>query len=36
MPKHKVDLVERIHLAWKEFSIETLEVLIAIACLIIC
>jgi hypothetical protein len=28
-PKHKVDLVARIHLAWKEFSIETLEVLIA-------
>jgi hypothetical protein len=28
MPKHKVDLVARIHLAWEEFSKETLEVLI--------
>jgi hypothetical protein len=28
-PKYKVDLVARIHLAWKEFSTKTLEVLIA-------
>jgi hypothetical protein len=29
MPKHIVGLVARIHLAWEEFSIETLKVLIA-------
>ena len=27
-PKHKVDLVARIHLAWKEFSTKTLKVFI--------
>jgi hypothetical protein len=29
MPKYKVNLVARIHLAWKELSTLTLEVLIA-------
>jgi hypothetical protein len=28
-PKHKVDLVARIYLAWKEFSTKTSEVFIA-------